>query len=377
MNDETKTREQPADELADLRQKIDEFKKAEEAIYESEKRYKRLVESVTDYIYTVQVENGRPIKTTHGPGCIGVTGYATEDYDADPYLWYRMIYEKDRDLVTGYAQKVLSGEIPPSFVHRIIHKDGNIRWVANTIVPRFDSLHRLIAYDGLIKDITERIQLEEELKKGEAKYRSLVESTDDSIYLVDRDCAYLFVNEKHLSRLGLSIELILGKTYGEFHPPEETTEFTGIIERVFREGGSVQYEHRSHRDNRYFVRTLSPVKGPKGKISAVTVVSKDITEHKNAEEEREKLIAELQNALGKLEIALGEVKKLSGLLPICASCKKIKDDKGYWEQIERYISNHSEAAFSHGVCPDCAKKLYPDYYDKIWGNKEKEDNKST
>ena len=375
MNDETKTREQLTDELSELRKKNDELKKAEDAIYESEKRYKRLIESVTDYIYTVQVENGRPVKTTHGPGCIGVTGYATEDYDADPYHWYRMIYEKDRATVTDYAGKVLSGEIPPSFTHRIIHKDSNIRWVTNTIVPRYDDHHRLIAYDGLIKDITERIRLEEDLKKGEAKYRSLVESTDDSIYLVDRDCAYLFVNEKHLSRLGLSKDLILGKTYGEFHPSEESKEFAGIIDRVFRAGESVQYEHRSHRDNRYFVRTLSPVKEPKGKISAVTVVSKDITEHKSAEEEREKLIAELQKALGKLEIALGEVKKLSGLLPICASCKKIKDDKGYWEQIEHYISNHSEAAFSHGVCRDCAKKLYPDYYEKIWGKKEKEGDK--
>ena len=60
------------------------------------------------------------------------------------------------------------------------------------------------------------------------------------------------------------------------------------------------------------------------------------------------------------EKALLTVKILSGLLPICASCKKIRDDKGYWNQIESYIKDHSEAEFSHGICPDCAKKLYPD-----------------
>lgn len=67
------------------------------------------------------------------------------------------------------------------------------------------------------------------------------------------------------------------------------------------------------------------------------------------------------------EKALQEVKILSGFLPICASCKKIRDDKGYWNQIESYIRDHSEAEFSHGICPDCAKKLYPDidlYNDK-------------
>jgi hypothetical protein len=75
---------------------------------------------------------------------------------------------------------------------------------------------------------------------------------------------------------------------------------------------------------------------------------------KQAEEERDRLIAELQKALS-------EVKTLSGLLPICASCKSIRDDKGYWSQIETYIRDHSEAEFSHGICPVCMKKLYPEF----------------
>ena len=67
-------------------------------------------------------------------------------------------------------------------------------------------------------------------------------------------------------------------------------------------------------------------------------------------------------AIVKLNQALEEVKTLSGFLPICASCKKIRDDKGYWNQIEAYISDHSEAEFSHGICPECCKKLYPDFH---------------
>ncbi len=72
----------------------------------------------------------------------------------------------------------------------------------------------------------------------------------------------------------------------------------------------------------------------------------------------------LRDEKRKLEDALSEVKALSGLLPICASCKKIRDDRGYWNQIEKYISEHSEATFSHGLCPDCAEKLYPGFADK-------------
>ncbi len=77
-------------------------------------------------------------------------------------------------------------------------------------------------------------------------------------------------------------------------------------------------------------------------------------ERKRTQEERERLIFELREALAK-------VKQLSGLLPMCASCKKIRDDKGYWNQLETYISDHSEADFSHGICPECVKKLYPEY----------------
>lgn len=80
----------------------------------------------------------------------------------------------------------------------------------------------------------------------------------------------------------------------------------------------------------------------------------EVAERKKSEREKERLIAELK-------AALAEVKKLSGLLPICASCKRIRDDKGYWQQIEAYIRDHSEADFSHGICPTCIKELYPEF----------------
>lgn len=84
----------------------------------------------------------------------------------------------------------------------------------------------------------------------------------------------------------------------------------------------------------------------------------EIEERKRTEAEKEQLIAQLQQAMQ-------EVKVLSGFLPICASCKKIRDDSGYWRQIEEYISGHSNALFSHGICPDCVKKLYPDFHETL------------
>ena len=98
-----------------------------------------------------------------------------------------------------------------------------------------------------------------------------------------------------------------------------------------------------------------------------TQLQEEITERKALEKEREGLIAELQEALA-------QVKTLSGFLPICAACKKIRDDKGYWSQIESYLSTRSDVQFSHSICPDCAKKLYGDLLDL---DKQKQTSLST
>jgi len=90
-------------------------------------------------------------------------------------------------------------------------------------------------------------------------------------------------------------------------------------------------------------------------IVVLFVENKTISKRKQAEKERENLIAELQDAVIK-------IKTLGGLLPICSNCKKIRDDKGYWKQIESYIRDHSEAEFTHSMCPKCAKKLYPEFF---------------
>jgi PAS domain S-box-containing protein len=142
-------------------------KQAERALAESEKRYKHLVESITDYIFTVRIENGRPVATSHGPGCVTVTGYTPEAYDADPYLWYHMVYEDDRRAVMEHAAKIIAGVSAEPLEHRIIHKDGSIRWVRNAPVPRYDKQNILVAYDGLITDITALKQMEIQLRQAQ------------------------------------------------------------------------------------------------------------------------------------------------------------------------------------------------------------------
>jgi hypothetical protein len=97
----------------------------------------------------------------------------------------------------------------------------------------------------------------------------------------------------------------------------------------------------------------APLYCPEGRIAGLVGVSRDITARKRAEE---RLVRERQ----ELTEALAKVKTLSGLLPVCAWCKKIRNDAGYWQRIETYLSEHSEAHFTHGVCPDCMAKSFPE-----------------
>ena len=105
-----------------------------------ENRYEKLINYLTDYIYTVTIKDGIAIDTYHGPGCISVTGYTSEDYKKDPELWYRMVHNQDRENVLKQAQLALAGEEVDALEHRIIHRDGSIRWVKNKIVVTKDGL---------------------------------------------------------------------------------------------------------------------------------------------------------------------------------------------------------------------------------------------
>jgi len=105
----------------------------------------------------------------------------------------------------------------------------------------------------------------------------------------------------------------------------------------------------------WFLVSRTPLVSADATQTGSLLICRDITLQKNAELEREMLITELQEALAN-------VKTLGGLLPICASCKKIRDDEGYWNQVENYIVKHTDVKFTHGICPDCGKKALDDYY---------------
>jgi PAS domain S-box-containing protein len=122
--------------------------------HKSERSHEESVSAIRAYTYSVEMLNGSTLTTHRSPGCISITGYAPEDYDSDPHLWYKMIYPDDRPCVQSVIDDLLSGREVSPFEHRLIRRDGVAIWVRNTLVPFYDIDKRLFKYEGIIEDIT-------------------------------------------------------------------------------------------------------------------------------------------------------------------------------------------------------------------------------
>jgi PAS domain S-box-containing protein len=190
-----------------------------------------------------------------------------------------------------------------------------------------------------------------------AHLASIVETCDDAIISHTLDGTVLSWNSGAERIFGHTAAEMLSESIEKIIPHDRAVETLNIRNLIQRGHRVDRLEtERLRKDGRRIdvSLTISPVKSADGTIYAASIVSRDITERKQQEKERLHLIQELTEALKR-------VKTLSGLLPICASCKKIRNDEGYWEQVETYLKSRSNAEFTHGICPDCIKELYPQY----------------
>ena len=178
------------------------------------------------------------------------------------------------------------------------------------------------------------------------------------IFALDCKYRYLAFNKNHQLTMKQiwGVEIVLGNSMLDYiNNFDDRLKAKNNFNRALQgESFTVEEEYGdSLLERRYYENMYNPIFDDCGKILGLTLILADITRRKKAETERDKLITDLQEALSK-------VKVLSGLIPVCSSCKKIRDDKGYWNQLESYIEKHSDASFSHGLCPECSEKFYGD-----------------
>ena len=244
--------------------------------------------------------------------------------------------------------------VAPRYSFALTSKDGRITAVIFFLLSFMMLYFAVRARRALARERRAREELRKQAE-ARAQLAAIVESSDDAITGKSLDGTIQTWNAAAERLYGYSSAEAIGKSIAMLMPPDRANEMGPLLERVAR-GEHVSHSEaiRRTKDGRQVEvsLTISPVRGSNGEIVAASTIARDITERKKAEREREGLVKQLKTALA-------EVKTLSGLLPICAHCKKIRDDQGYWNQIEFYILEHSNASFTHGICPECSKKLYP------------------
>jgi PAS domain S-box-containing protein len=208
---------------------------------------------------------------------------------------------------------------------------------------------------SIIHDVTERKQIEQQIKIERQFSDSLINSLPGVMYVFDQLGHFIRWNKNLETVSGYTSNQIERMNPLDFIAPEDKPGVREAIEAVFMKGNAHVEAGLSTVSGVIIPYLFTGYKIAQKELDYLVGVGLDISDRIKAEKEKENLIK-------KLNETLSDVKQLSGLLPICASCKKIRDDKGYWNQIESYIKKHSKAEFSHSICPDCSKKLYPNLF---------------
>ena len=244
------------------------------------------------------------------------------------------------------------------------HIDDFFRPTLYNYLPVLDALIVSLLWTyGFIIMLNQRLnaemtESEEELRLAEETYRNIFLNSQIGLFRTDlqtglildaNDTVACFIGYPDRASL-LAKPFSMVERYVDAHVRDE-------MRYIVQTHGEIHnYEARFRRNDGSIIWMRFSARIVRGK-GWMEGVSEDITEQKQAEDA-------LEEERRRLQQALDEVRTLRGIVPICANCKKIRDDKGYWNQVEKYVSDHTEAKFSHGICPDCVKVLYPDLYKK-------------
>ncbi len=245
------------------------------------------------------------------------------------------------------------------FEYQLIRKNGEKRTVQTSASLVADGKGQKIGFRGIVRDVSDRKRMETALRESEEKYRHIFENSVVGFFQSTPEGRFISVNSAFAEMLGYESPDELGSKISDiatqyYANPEDRGRYKELLQKF---GAVMSFEFKVKRKDGSQIWVSNSARAyfkQNGTVDHYEGVVIDITELKRVQAEREKLISELQEALA-------EVKTLSGLLPICSYCKNVRDDKGYWSQIESYIHQHSDADFSHGICPVCAEKHFPDF----------------
>ncbi|MGD1045430.1 MAG: two-component regulator propeller domain-containing protein [Bacteroidota bacterium] len=339
---------------------VTEQRQAQEALQQERKLLRTLIDNLPDLVYVKDTEgrktisNLADIRTLRQHSEADVLGKT--DFDFYSKKVAEAFYNDDR-LVIQTGQPVLNRE------EYFFDENGRKRWLHTSKLPLRDETGRIIGLVGVGHDITSRKEFEEALHESEERFRVIAEQTGQLVYDFQLETGSIHWSGAVQEVTGYTHEELQNLTISDWQKnihPEDYNSVLSLLAEARKASKQYLIEYRLRCKDGTFIHVedqgvflKNELKTPQRMLGAIA----NITERKTASIERERLITELQNAIA-------DIKVLSGLVPICSNCKKIRDDKGYWTQLEGYIQAHTEAKFSHGVCPECMKKLYPNFVPK-------------
>jgi PAS domain S-box-containing protein len=267
------------------------------------------------------------------------------DLDLFPEEMGQTLRENDLAVLNSGTASVLTEVVPGS--------DGSLMYWLSYKFRLQDEAGRF-SLGGMSLNVTEQKQIETKLGVTEARYHDLIESASDLIQSVRPDGQFLFANRAWRETLGFSESDLSGLSFFNIVAEDHRDECREMFYKIFSGESGLQIEtvFVTSDGREITVEGTSDCEMEGGRAVSVRSIFRDVTTRKQAEAERERLVEELRTTIAS-------VKELGGLLPICASCKRIRDEDDRWHRLETFISAHSRAEFSHGLCPDCAEKLFP------------------
>jgi PAS domain S-box-containing protein len=259
----------------------------------------------------------------------------------------------DPRLQAGLEERARTGRFHGELIFR--RRDGS-RFPAEISSTVFRDVDGSDATIIILRDVTERRRAEKALRESEERFKLTFDQSPIGSAIVSLNYRFLRVNDVLCRLTGYTEMELTQLTFPQITHPDDLAvdlKFTGQLEAGEIEHYTIEKRYL-HKSGRVIWGQMSRriLRNHDGEPLYFLALIEDITRRKEAEGERERLV-------GELKLALAQVKTLTGMLPICSSCKKVRNDEGYWSQIETYIMQHSDATFTHGICPDCTRKYFP------------------
>ncbi|MEQ8189923.1 MAG: PAS domain S-box protein [Candidatus Eremiobacterota bacterium] len=275
---------------------------------------------------------------------------------------YELAGEKDKaDLSRKSDRRVMKTDTPEyHMIESHIQSDGKQAWLDTNKIPLHDTIGNVIGIIGTYEDITEQKKSEQQLQEAREYAESIIHTMRDSLVVLNSHMKIVSANQSFYRNFNINPSEAEGQNFYEVNGGQwNIPELRNLLEYILPEEHVVEdfeiNQDLQSQGRRTMLLNVRKIYRETMDTHFILLLIEDITDRKEMFEEKTRLINHLQQSLE-------HINQLKGLIPICSSCKKIRDDNGFWHQVEAYIEEHSHAEFSHSICPDCLANFYPEYY---------------